>query len=1392
MAEKKAKSSKTSPEFGSLCCGDGDIYLPLLHDPPQALKDLFDGDNAQADEFRKNIYAYNRAFAFTSMKVKQDHRVNYRGPRREAAIENGPHDESDHEDQEGHCRGRRGLPPVFRIQGELFHRGGALTQVEKPTYAQLYIYEPQAALEHRCNNNRRRNANTLSILQDVLLQHHQYAAIYMHAYEILQGYNPEDDVSIRLRMTPGNDPRRYNLPTADEVAVILPQTGNPDETHPRDIVLHCRNGPLQTITDIHPAYVPLYYVLLFPYGENGWHPHLQRRGTDGTTTRKLTQMAYAAYRIQVRTNEYSALLRGGRLFQRYMVDMFATIDQSRVNYLRHEQAKIRATLYSGLEDAVSQGDENVDLHDLGQRTVLPSSYIGGPRHMHQRYQDSMAIARFYRIVDIFLTVTCNPEWAEIVRELLPHQTAYDRPDLVARVFQLKKKAILEYIHKHGIFGHAVAYVYTIEYQKRGLPHMHCLIFLQTSHKLTTTDAIDSCIRAYWPDPETEPLLFETVKQCMVHGPCGAANPNAPCMENGKCKKGFPKPFAEFTTMDEHGFPVYHRPDDGRAYTVRGFEADNRWIVPYPALLCVLFDCHINIECAATLGSFKYLFKYVQKGPDMGTLEISKRDEISEYMNGRYVSAPEAAMRIFRFETHDQVPNVVRLQVHLPGQHMVVFNPDEDPETIIQRASQERTTLTAYFEANAHPGALGEEARKYTYQEFPQHFSWKSDKKKWVLRTRDHQFAIGRMYYVPPTAGERFYLRTLLTVVKGANSFEDLRRYGQDEPYPTFHAACVARGLLEDDGEWRLCLEEASAMQTGRKLRELFATILLFCSPAQPDTLWNEFRTNICDDLNYRLRGLGISNPSEEEVYDYGLCLLNNVLKESGHSLNDWPSMPQPQRNWDRYRINRLISEQLNYNQNEQLQYWRDNLPLLNNGQQDAYNQIVESVDNDDGRLFMLSGPGGTGKTFVYKVVCSKLRGEGSVVLCVASSGIAALLLPGGRTAHSMFKIPVEGLGPDSYCSIPKDGDRAELLRNTRCIIWDEIVPQHRNAIEAFDRTLRDVRSCPDRPFGGVTVLFGGDFQQTLPVVSKGSRAEIVDATLTSSYLWNSVNVLRLTENMRLRDDPDGQEFAQWLLDIGHGRNMVSDTKVAIPQDMCVPQINDLINFVYPAVDTSPPPPPEYFLHRMILAPRNIDVEDVNNTILGLMHGEEIFLYSADEVIHEEGADSPHHAMPLTAEFLRSISASSLPPGELRLKIGCPIILLRNLSPSNGLCNGTRAIVTRISSRVLEVRIIGGGHDGNTALIPRISLTPTSITDVSFRIRRRQFPVRLAFAMSINKAQGQSVKIVGLDMRLPVFSHGQLYVALSRATSRDKVRILLPHDNTDFTTANVVYNEVLLD
>ena len=232
--------------------------------------------------------------------------------------------------------------------------------------------------------------------------------------------------------------------------------------------------------------------------------------------------------------------------------------------------------------------------------------------MQQCLQDALALARFFRKIDLFITMTCNPQWPEITRELLSGQSPSDRPDLVARVFDMKKKALIKDIYKKGVFGQAVAYVYTIEFQKRGLPHMHLLIFLEQGSKMLTPEDIDTAISARWPDPETEPKLFDMVKKCMVHGPCGAANPTARCMDNGKCTKHYPKPFTDRTMMDEDGYPRYYRANDGRAYQIGTHNVDNRWIVPHNPFMSSKYDCHINVESTISFASVKYVFKYVYK------------------------------------------------------------------------------------------------------------------------------------------------------------------------------------------------------------------------------------------------------------------------------------------------------------------------------------------------------------------------------------------------------------------------------------------------------------------------------------------------------------------------------------------------------------------------------------------------------------------------------------------------------------------------------------------------------------------------------------------------------------------------------------------------------------
>ncbi|KAL5701920.1 hypothetical protein ACHQM5_027202 [Ranunculus cassubicifolius] len=234
--------------------------------------------------------------------------------------------------------------------------------------------------------------------------------------------------------------------------------------------------------------------------------------------------------------------------------------------------------------------------------------------MFEIYQDLMAITRYNKHPDIFLTMTANPKWPEVLATLEPGESSTDRPDVIAKVFYLKRKALMNEIKFRGIFGCVVAHVYTIEFQKRGLPHMHALFYLKDCDKIKTAEQIDRLIKAEFPDKEKEPELYETVIKCMVHGPCGKdRNPDAVCMENGDCSKYFPRQWCDKTTINEDGYPTYMRRDDGVEHWVNNIKVDNRDVVPYNPYLTKMFDCHINVEVCAGIRCVKYIHKYIYKG-----------------------------------------------------------------------------------------------------------------------------------------------------------------------------------------------------------------------------------------------------------------------------------------------------------------------------------------------------------------------------------------------------------------------------------------------------------------------------------------------------------------------------------------------------------------------------------------------------------------------------------------------------------------------------------------------------------------------------------------------------------------------------------------------------------
>jgi hypothetical protein len=858
------------------------------------------------------------------------------------------------------------------------------------------------------------------------------------------------------------------------------------------------------------------------------------------------------------------------------------------------------------------------------------------------------------------------------------------------------------------------------------------------------------------------------------------------MKNGKCTKNFPKPFKDATTMTEDSYTSYQCRRTDPVDIGGGRMVDNSWVVPYMPVLLMIFACHINGECVFSIKSVKYMHKYIYKGHDKVTMGFGQlQDEIQQYLDARYVSAPEAIWRLFKYDLHEEKPTVYGLQVHLPGEQSVVFNEDDAQEEVLANAEQRDTQLLAFFKACV----LYPQARELLFHEMPGPFVWKTKKKEWHHRQQGAP-AIGRMHFAHPASGERYYLRLLLTVVRGPMSFQHLRTVNGVE-HDTFQLACAALGLLEDDGEWEQCLQEASVFASGRQLRSLYVTIIRDCQPLYPANLWEQFKVHLCDDLRHMLGQRNFPDPTQEQIWDFGLFLIQSLLLQSNKRLSDIAGMPVVQGNWEPFvERNRFIAEQLSYDVEAQARESTASLAAMNEEQRSAYDAVLASVHSDNRKLFFLQGPAGTGKTFTYKALCYALRAQSKIVLCVASSGIAALLLPGGRTSHSCFRIPIE-LSDISSCSISKQSELANLMCRVDLINWDEVPAQSRYGPEAVSRTLCDLRNDP-RPFGGVTVLFGGDFQQTLPVIPRGSRPEIVSHALRSSPLWIKVTPLFLTTNMRLGQDPEDRRYAQWLQEMGHGLHTTPAGIINLPPHLRCPQntVQSLINMLYPNIAEENSLTDAYFLERTILSARNDDVDELNAMLLNRMPGEKKLFQSSDSVEQKAGEDEIDEDA-YTVETLNAINLAGLPLSKLELKVGCPLMILRNLDSPNGVCNGTRAVLTKAGIRVLEVRILGGDFAGQTALIPRMTLTPSD-TPLPFTLRRRQFPVRLAFAMTINKSQGQSVKNVGLDLRTPVFTHGQLYIALSRVTSSQRIKAIFPEGTDGTDTMNVVYPEVLLD
>jgi ATP-dependent DNA helicase PIF1 len=880
---------------------------------------------------------------------------------------------------------------------------------------------------------------------------------------------------------------------------------------------------------------------------------------------------------------------------------------------------------------------------------------------------------------------------------------------------------------------------------------------------------------------------------------------------------------------------------------------------------------------------KYLYKYVTKGNDRVTFSIDgvqteniARNEIKEYKDGRYLSPPEAAARLFGFKMNDHHPSVCRLHLHLLNEQNVIFRGHDRDNIQAAIDASEYTSLTAFFETVVHEittppvnnllGGIPETtwAKSLLYHHMPRYYTYTSKSRYWKRRhSSTDQGQVGRCYIVSPIESEKFHLRLLLNRVLGPTSFESLRTFN-GIVHTTFKDACFARGMLINDNEWDAVMEEASLFQSANLLRDLFINLLLINDPHAPIDLWNKFKTAMSEDYAWD-RAHRNSTPmivTDEDINCALICLRDKLLSQ-GHTLHKHglpePIAPALPRNYVREIAEQTLSGTQIQSLQESLQI---RIPSLNVNQRRLFDVITTTFANGQRHLYFIDAPGGTGKTYLFNIIADYIRSHGnlqqpyyyyhaitmneigSICLCIAGSGIAAILLHGGSTIHSALKLPIK-ITAQTMSSATSQSGLGKLMAVVDAIIWDEMCMAHKDLLHAVDRTFREMKRCPHTPFGGVMIIGAGDWRQTLPVIPGASRAVVCRNTIKHSHLWPTFKQHALHENQRVIQreriaqaaghvDNRFRDFIEWQLKIGNGLSEtfpnVHTDAIEIPAQFTIPgtshitsnsdckhicphfitagnSFHDLIHWCYGDIcarhqlPTSLTPQQLLIHHgnihkfmssRAILTPKNVDVDQINTFAIDLLPGNFLDYYSADTV----GENDDPTMFPI--EYLNTIHLSSFPIFHLRLKVGAPITLIRNINKSQGLVNGTRFIVTALGTNIITARIMGGPFNETQVIIPRITLS-TAADKYPFELRRRQFPVRLCYCTTINKSQGQTYQRVALYLPSPVFSHGQLYVGISRVGSPEDLGIMITptHIQGNFEaypdrllTSNVVYRECL--
>ncbi len=989
----------------------------------------------------------------------------------------------------------------------------------------------------------------------------------------------------------------------------------------------------------------------------------------------------------------------------------------------------------------------------GIKTFIPKSMTGAT-YWKEIQNNGFILSSKFGAPTFFLTFTTNPDWPEFA------DVGEDKPflngSLVSRVFKIKFHKLIQYIQSHKLFGTVNAMIWRIEYQQRGLPHLHLLLW--TDFDTDDISALERLINTRFlkddPDIMKQKIVNETnamIQKYQIHTCSHRCKPS----RWSECSFGFPKPVSETTKIVNNTYQF-----------IRG--ENDCFIVPHNLQLLYLWRAHHDIEVVSSDLPIGYVLKYITKDSDVTKIQmdvfkkpvfylnqqVSQSDHLRYYVSSRVACSPECYHEIDAAWKYHISPPSFTIHLHLPGEKNVSFDLNEDKVDVFERSKTELSLLERYFARPLDPifndMLICDYYSKYIVSKNLKSFEYEDqgEIKFKVKKRKDTKNANYGIQPYSPEQSELFSLRLILINIP-ARSFDDLLNYNGNQ-YETFEECARARGYLDNETEFYLSFDQAIQQnKTPNQLRWLFGTILRCGGPGQ--ALFEKYKEQMqVDCANFEALKIQLCN----------MLIKRNIIVP--------PFL-------ESYICPEVISEISNH----------QNIPQvgLNNSQKQVLHDLLCFVDDHSRQLCFLQGSAGTGKTFLIKYFINELEKKGKKVLICASTGIAASQYTNATTVHSLF-----GLGIDQetthnifICKIGSNSLKARQIRNSDCIIIDESSMLTNKLLNEIDLSLRYIHSYTTSDgtpilgvsfnpiFGGHKILFVGDLLQ-LPPVSR-DEIPVYQRMISNCVWWPSITKYVLSEPVRfnfywfaflrvLTMDPKATQYFKWT---------------DIPYIKIFHSFSDALEWYISDIDENNT---QFPLDHLWIAATNKGVKEINQYLSQHRIRRKANTFQQCVGITKIKSISEQiHDISHMEDMVNNVILPDVPDYRLLFKEGDPVFIMRNLDTQHGIVKNKRCWVKNVSPNLVTVKL----DNGNEYCLNRM-YTNGCYSGVQFT--RFQFPLKLSFSSTVHRAQGMTLSKVLVDLNSEFWEHGQLNVALSRVKDPSNLGILLPPES-DGTISNII-------